>query len=210
MGGERLGFVSFRMGANLAPDLPAPTASIPMIDFIENAYGHGLPDQNVLLPGRFAYRTVPIKSPVCVPAKIVREVGLMNEDLAPYMHDDTDLAIRTTIAGYVNGAFALRFYSDVRWGGTRSTPHPEMNPISVRNQGRIREKYGAELQKIIHGIQRNDVVEFPEMFSDELDKQALAQYENARKLSTHLYFSRGARVSSALRRIIGKLQPPKH
>ena len=166
-----LGFVSFRMGANFAPDALTSSSSVPLTSFIENAYGHGIHTE-ILLPGRFAYRTVPIKSPICLPAKIVREVGLMNEELAPYMHDDTDLAIRTTNAGYMNGVFALRFYSDVKWGGTRTNPHDELPKFEIRNMNRIRERYGVDLQKIAERVQRKDVIALPGMSSDELHNKA--------------------------------------
>jgi glycosyltransferase involved in cell wall biosynthesis len=199
-GGGTLGLVSFRLGANFAADALTSTASNPVTDSVENAYGHGLPDAKVLLPGRFAYRTVPTKSPVCIPAKIVREVGLMNEDLAPYMHDDTDFAIRSTAAGYQNGVFALRFYSDVKWGGTRVNPHPELNRMASRNMNRIRKRHGPELHKIAQGVQRNEVIAFPEMCSDEADRQALLQLEETTHSHPASSSLRGA-IRSGLRRI---------
>jgi len=200
-----LGFVSFRMAANFAPDALTSSASTPLIEFIESAYGHGATDKEILLPGRFAYRTVPIKSPVCIPTKIVRDVGLMNENLAPYLHDDTDLAIRTTLAGYTNGVLALRFYSDVDWGGTRINPHPEMAQMEKRNMNRIREQYGAELQRIAQNPQRKDVISLPGMCSDELDRQALQQYEQAKQKLAKWRPSLGYRVRSTLKRITSQL-----
>lgn len=190
-GGPTLGFVSFRMGANFAPDAQSAVVLSPTTDLIENAYGHGISDADILLPGRFAYRTVPIKSPVCIPTKIVREVGLMNEDLAPYMHDDTDLAIRTTLAGYSNGVFGIRFYSDVNWGGTRTNPHPELGQMAQRNMNRIRSRYGSELERIARGNQRKELIAFQELCSDTLDKHAIAQHERAsRQLPQPSFVSR--------------------
>jgi glycosyltransferase involved in cell wall biosynthesis len=208
-GGSTLGFISFRMGANFAHDAQSSAAFSPTTDLIENAYGHGIPDAEVLLPGRFAYRTVPIKSPVCIPTKVVREVGLMNEDLAPYMHDDTDLAIRTTSAGYINGVYAIRFYSDVKWGGTRTNPHPELNQMALRNISRIRQRYGSELERITQAIQRKDIVTFPEMCSEDLDKIALLQHEKAKEVLDQISPSIGRKVQSGLRRIFGKLSGAK-
>ncbi|WP_213804552.1 glycosyltransferase [Granulicella sp. dw_53] len=204
-----LGFVSFRMGANFAPDARSSAVSTPIIKLIENAYGHGLPDAEILLPGRFAYRTVPVKSPVCVPTKIVREVGFMNENLAPYMHDDTDLAIRTTIAGYANGVFALRYYSEVKWGGTRTNPHSELPKMAIRNMNRIREQYGPDLQRIAQSVQRDDVVAFPDMCSDDLDHQAILQYEKTRGLSSQRYASVSNKIRTGLRRILPELSKAK-
>lgn len=202
-GNGALGLVSLRMGANFMPDALTSASPAPLADYIENAYGHGTLEAEVMLPGRFAYRTVPIKSPVCLPTKIVREVGLMNEELAPYMLDDMELAIRTAIAGYSNGVFALRYYSDVKWGGTRKKPHPDLNRIQVRNMNKIRELYGSELQKIAQGFQRKDVITFPEICSDDLDKQALSQYEESKRSHPELAFR--SKMLRGLRRIITKV-----
>jgi glycosyltransferase involved in cell wall biosynthesis len=210
-GGEKLGVVSFRMGANFAPDVLTSGLSTPLTDFVENAYGHGItPD--ILLPGRFAYRTIPIKSPICIPTKIVREIGMMNENLAPYQHDDTDLAVRTTTAGYRNGVLALRFYSDVRWGGVRVNPHPELPTIEMRNMNRIREWYGPELQKIVQAPPTKDITTFPKMGGEELDKQAIEQYESTKALTHRLQNpSFFGKVRNRLRRIIGeRLKAKKH
>ena len=111
-GAGQLGYVSFRLGANFEPDTLQSQKVIPLTEYIENAYGHALPEAETLLPARFAYRTVPIKSPVCLPTHLVREVGLMNESLAPYAHDDTDLAIRITSA---QSQWCLR--SSILFGG---------------------------------------------------------------------------------------------
>ena len=201
-GGDTLGYVSFRLGANLESDAFKGRNPIPLTDYTESAYGHALPEAEVLLPGRFAYRSVPIKSPVCLPFKLVREVGLMNEDLAPYAHDDTDLAIRLISRGYANGVFPIRFYSDVKWGGTRVTAHSNIPKIQARNMNLIREQHRPELQRIAQGFQRKDVVTFPEFCSPALDQHALEQYETTRQLSGS---SVARRIRSGLRRILGEL-----
>jgi Glycosyl transferase family 2 len=208
-GGDSLGFISLRMGGNFTPDALTSSASTPLTEFIENAYGHGDPKKEVLLPGRFAFRTVPIKSPVCLPSKIIRNVGFLNEDLAPYMHDDTDLGIRTTLAGYANGVFALRYYSEVKWGGTRINPHPELPKMEIRNMNRIRERYGSNLERIAQSAQRNELITFPEMCSDELDRQALLQYERSKQMAAQLAPSFGRRIGVKLRRIIAELPQGK-
>ena len=91
--------------------------AVPYEDYVENAYGHGIRNADVLLPGHLAYRTVPIKSPVCIPFELVRSIGMFEEKLAPYGHDDPEYAIRALKAGYHNAVFAIRFYSDIKWGG---------------------------------------------------------------------------------------------
>jgi hypothetical protein len=209
-GGDTLGFVSFRMGANFTPDALYSSSSAPLTENIENAYGHGNPAPEMLLPGRFAYRTVPIKSPVCVPTKIVREVGLMNEDLAPYMLDDMDLAVRTTIAGYQNGVFALRFYSDLRWGGARTNTkaHLNLQKQMLRNMNKIRERYGPQLEKIAQSPQRSDVIAFPEMCSDALDAEARLQFQKAAQVLAQQCSLKG-RLRSRLRSLIAMLPGAK-
>jgi hypothetical protein len=204
-GKESLGYVSFRLGVNFETNALTGGRIVPLTDCIENAYGHAVHGAEVLLPGRFAYRTVPIKSPVCLPAKLVREIGLMNEELAPYGHDDTELAIRLATAGYVNGVFALRFYSDLKWGGTRVNPHGEIPRIQARNMNKIREKYGPELQRIAQGVQRKDVISFPDICSDELDRQARLQYEKTKQLAALPGPSAGTRIRSGLRRLMAEL-----
>jgi hypothetical protein len=204
-GGGRLGYVSFRLGVNFEPDARTSGRTVPLNDCIENAYGHGFPGAEVLLPGRFAFRTVPIKSPVCLPSRLVREVGLMNEDLAPYGHDDTELAIRLVRAGYDNGVFGVRFYSELKWGGTRATPHPGMHTIQARNMDKIRALYGPELEEIARGVQRKDVIALPGLCSEELDAQALAQYERTKRLSALPHATVGSRIRSGLRRIASEL-----
>jgi len=200
-GKGRLGYVSFRLGANIASDALTSSSPIPLTNEVENAYGQGAPHAKVLLPGRLAYCTVPIKSPVCLPTKIVREVGMMDEDLAPYGHDDTDLAIRIVAAGYFNAVFAIRFHSDIKWGGTRTKPHPEISKIIARNMNKIREKHGPNLQRIAESPQRNDVIIFPEMCSIELDSQAITRYKAARR--QHPESSLQSRIRRGMRRIVG-------
>lgn len=161
--GTKLGYVSFRLGANFTKDAATGTDDVPYCDYVENAYGHGIQDANVLLPGQFAYRNVPIKSPVCIPTKLTRTLGMFDERLAPYGHDDLEFSIRLINAGYQNGVFSIRFLSDVKWGGTRTSPHPELNKTISRNMGLIRERQGAELADICKSEQPKDIMEVPNM-----------------------------------------------
>lgn len=146
-GGEKLGYVSFRLGSNLGSDAADEAPHLPLVDEIESAYGAGITTE-VLLPGRFAQRTVPIKSPVCLPCRIVNDLGMFAEDLASYAYDDVDLAIRTAMAGYMNGVFGLRFYSDVRWGSTRKPGHPDIMIMVRRNAAILRDRFRGEMAQI--------------------------------------------------------------
>ncbi len=144
-----LGYVSLRMAFNLGSAELTPAGYFAQVDEIESAYGAGVCG-NVLLPGRFAPRTCPIKSPVVLPCKLVRELGMFNEDLAPYAYDDLEYAIRATMAGYVNGVFSVPFRSDVRWGGSRKPGHPDIQPVARRNAKYIAERYVRELLEMVY------------------------------------------------------------
>lgn len=144
-GGEKLGYVSLRMGANFIDDVVQSDDIVPQCDYLENAYGHGLSNAKALLPGYFSYRDIAIKSPICWPFRLVKEIGMLEEKLAPYGHDDLEYAIRCYKAGYQNGVFAIKFYSDLKWGGTRTTPHPEMSKIIRRNIDNIRKWHKEDL-----------------------------------------------------------------
>lgn len=136
---SHLGYVSFRLGINLGPDDPSNPYLI-QCDEIESLYGAGCAG-DTLSPYRFVERAVPIKSPVCLPCKLVREIGLFDEAMAPYGYDDIDYAIRAHQGGYVQGVFSIPFQSDVRWGGTRRPGHPDIQPTVIRNAAYLRRKY---------------------------------------------------------------------
>jgi glycosyltransferase involved in cell wall biosynthesis len=193
-GGANLGFVSFRLGANLEADALTSTKISPFTDYVENAYGHGLSDAQVLLPGCFAYRTIPIKSPVCIPSALVRTVGLLDERLAPYMCDDVEYAIRCTKAGFQNGVFGIRFYSDVKWGTTRTKPDPKMMAIHDRNINQIREWYRDEIPAIYESEQRTEVIEIANLVSEAASQQALEAWEMNRQRLNEFKKLRGWRT----------------
>lgn len=165
--GAQLGYVSFRLGANFSQDAATSNRSVPLEDYVENAYGHGLQNAEVLLPGHFVYRSVPIKSPVCLPTRLVKSVGMFDERLAPYGHDDTELALRLLRAGYRNGVFSIKFISDIDWGGTRTSPHPELNKIIIRNMDIIRELHKEDIIKICQTGQGGNISVVPGMSSEE-------------------------------------------
>ena len=176
--GSKLGYVSFRLGANFAKDAANSKDPVPYTDCVENAYGHGIRRAKMLPLGYLAYRTVPIKSPVCLPFKIVREVGIFNEELAPYGHDDPELAIRIIKAGYRNAVFSVKFGSDVDWGGTRTTPHPELNSIIERNMNYIRKWYIEELTDICMRSQPLEVVKVNGMATPSEEKESKKEWRS--------------------------------
>lgn len=196
--GPRLGYVSFRLGANFKKEAALSNEAVPYTDYIENAYGHGITEAEVLLPGYLAYRTVPIKSPVCIPFGIIRSVGMLEERLAPYGHDDPEYAIRLIKRGYRNAVFALRIYSDIKWGGTRTTPHPELADIVQRNMNLIRQWHGSDLADICGHTQGTEIFEVPNMIRKEESNKALEVWKETReKLGRY----RGALQTQTLMRL---------
>ena len=178
--GPELGYLSFRLGTNFTNDAVTSDSVVPYTDYVENAYVYVLHQAQVLLPGEFTYRTVPIKSPVCIPFELIRNVGLLNERLAPYGHDDMDYSIRCIKAGYRNAVFAIRFYSDPKWGGTRAPQHPPLNQTIERNMKRIRNWYGADIEEIIRTIKTVDIIDVPNMTNETEKKKTLAEYNKAK------------------------------
>jgi glycosyltransferase involved in cell wall biosynthesis len=137
--GRELGYVSFRLGANLIPaDGPL---SIGEIDLVETACQPQLENVALAQPGEIAFRDAAIKSPTCIPYYVYRAIGLLDEDLAPYAWDDHEYSVRSLKAGFRNALVPIKFRSDIDWGGTRRTPHPEMPAYHVRNTAIIREKH---------------------------------------------------------------------
>jgi len=203
--GPKLGYVSFRVGVNFKNDAANSKEPVPYTDYIENVYGHGLPEAEPLLPGHLAYRTIPIKSPVCVPFKLIRTIGMFEERLAPYGHDDPEYAIRVINAGYKNAVFALRFFSDIKWGGTRTEPHPQLGNIVERNMNRIREWHYQSMERICAEEQPKQVVRVPEIGTeDEFDNGLEVWKENLNKLKEFHTEQTGipAMIKSIVRRIV--------
>lgn len=135
----KLGYVSFRLGANLSYDINHEIVNL--VDFVESEFGHSMSGYKHLKSGCFVVRDVAIKSPVCIPFEVVREIGLLDVNLAPHSHDDTDYCIRALERGYTNGVFSVAYYSDLTWGGTRENPHPSLTSIEVRNLKYLSKKH---------------------------------------------------------------------
>ena len=180
--GPRLGFVSFRLGANFDHDAATSQSPVPFVDLIESAYGHGLADAGMLLPGQFAFRSVCIKSPICIPFSLVRELGPLEEQLAPYMHDDTEYSLRCKKAGYKNGVFGLRFISDIKWGTTRTPKKArELAQLTQRNMDIIRSLYARQIARISEDHQPIEIVDVPRLVNQEERARALHIWEENRE-----------------------------
>src|SRR5690242_7148914 len=174
--GPQLGYVSFRLGANLKPDILQSTEGAPFKDYIENAFGHGTPKSKVLFPGQFAFRKVAIKSPVCIPTLIVNKYGFLDENLSPCFHDDTEYCLRMLLAGYKNGVFGIEFHSELEWGGTRKTSNDRLYQHIVKNMDYIRTKYQKQMNTILSIPDDEKVISVEGLFDPKSNKKAQNQY----------------------------------
>lgn len=202
--GPKLAYVSFRLGANLRKDFLTNPNSILFRDFIENAYGHGIDHTSVLLPGQFAYRSIGIKSPVCIPTRIIRNFGLLDEHLAPCFHDDTEYCLRLLKNGYQNGVFAVKYESDLDWGGTRQNPNPRYADYIKKNVAYLKEKYRQEISQIISSPQDSQKHILKEYYDISENKKALNQYHLNRK-KTRRFERKNLNALGILRSYLSKI-----
>jgi len=201
--GPKLGFLSFRHGANLTQNSTFSDI-YPFTHYVENAYGHGLPQAKVLLLGQLAYRDIVIKSPVCIPFELIRAVGLLEEQLAPYMCDDIEYSIRCAKAGYQNAVFALRFQSDVEWGTTRTNPDSRHAELERRNMERIRQWHGDEIERLAIAHATDDILDVPDMATEE-DRTLASEALQRSRAQLEAFVSSRDR-SSLLSKVKGKVK----
>lgn len=177
--GKRLGYVSFRLAANLRPGKRGEL-SIVQEDKVESIYGHGFRDATIVKPGHIAFRMAAIKSPTCIPSYLLQEIGLLDEDLAPYSWDDHEYSIRALKKGYINALYPIKFISKIEWGGVRRTPHPKMGEYYARNTRLIYRKHKVFLDNYRIGEQMRSCEEFGEM-RPVLPDTVYVSYSNHKK-----------------------------
>lgn len=122
---DKLGYISFRCG--LATDLDA-NGILFEHSFLESECGHwkqlNLNHFQEFKNKQLGFCEIVIKSPTCIKKSILDEVGMFDEKLAPFGHDDLDLCIRLNQKGYKNAIYGITFKSMLDWGGTRSPKDP--------------------------------------------------------------------------------------
>ena len=115
---DNLGVVSFRHGANLARNaLYDQSNDLPFTSYIQSECGHYPEEKQIMKLGTFTCKEIAIKSPICIPSRVIRDIGPPDEVYAPW--DDIAYCYKVSNAGYTNGVFAIKFISDVDWGTTR-------------------------------------------------------------------------------------------
>lgn len=130
---NNLGIVSFRHGGNLSRNLIYDESIItPLRDYIQNECGHLTASKPILNIGHFVFREIVIKSPICIPFKIVRDLGVPDESYAPW--NDIAYSYKISEAGYTNGVLAIDYLSDVYWGSTRTKKQKfEVDEVEAKN-----------------------------------------------------------------------------
>jgi len=138
IGYSNIGLLAFRHGVNIT--FNNKNQELKEIDLKESAYGVGMGDRP-LLPGYYIEKMVGVRSPECISTEAVRNIGYLDENLAPYTYDDHDFSIRCLLGGFRNYVLAIKFESDIKWGGMRNNPHPEVEAIMERNRKYLYKKY---------------------------------------------------------------------
>lgn len=145
---DRLGYISFRCGLSTSLDTNGILCEH---SFVESEHGHwkqlNLNHFLELKDREFGFVEIAIKSPTCIKMSVLSDVGVFDENLQPFGHDDLDLCIRLNKLGYKNAVFGVRFESKLDWGGTREQKnqskeyHKRYNEIVFRNKLYLTNKH---------------------------------------------------------------------
>ena len=143
-----LGYISFRCGLSTDLDMYGILFEH---SFFEAECGHwkqlNLNHFQEFQDKQFKFSEIVIKSPTCIKKSILDEVGMFDEKLAPFGHDDLDLSIRLNQKGYKNAIYGIKFISKLDWGGTRTPKdptkyyHTKYNDIVFRNKLYLTKKH---------------------------------------------------------------------
>ena len=138
----KLGLLSFRHGGNISRERYHDESSFefPLTDYIQNQCGHYPNPRQTLKTGFFTFKEIVIKSPICIPFNIVRDLGMPDEKYAPW--DDMAYSYHVSYAGYANGVLSINFISDVSWGTTRNKKQRfDVERVMADNLVTLREQY---------------------------------------------------------------------
>lgn len=136
---ERLGYISLRMGVDVKL-LPVRGAeyntNIYDYNVTESEFGHWsnlgwkeIHNQPIIYVrhGEHMYRDIVVRSPTVCRWNVFEDVGVFDAALAPYNYDCFDFSIRCLERGYHNAVYALKFESDLSWGGMRKHEKSKFN-----------------------------------------------------------------------------------
>jgi glycosyltransferase involved in cell wall biosynthesis len=139
---SRLVHLVYRLGANYTPNMD-------IIDMCENYCGVGF--GTTLALHQYTKRMIGGKSPSTIPMWFMDKYGLLDENLAPRGHDDTELSLRALTLGYETMVLATQYRSDLSWGGTRRKVQDTIGQ-DARNGAYIKAKY----QDLLNNFQITD------------------------------------------------------
>lgn len=137
----KLGLLSFRHGGNISRTAGNYSSVADILeDYVQSEFGHYPKPKSMLTKDSFIFKEVIMKSPICIPFHIVREIGTPEEIYAPW--DDVAYCYKVSRAGYANGVFAINFRSDVSWGTTRHKQQKyQVEKVQERNLFTFRTQY---------------------------------------------------------------------
>lgn len=153
---NNLGVISLRYGSNIGVTnlyqrIRKHTFSgmIEEIDFIKSPddYANFLTAEY----DKFYPRMSAINGPNIIPWNLLSSIGSFDSNLAPYGFDDPEYCLRALEAGYINGLFPLKYYSEIEWGGTRRSKSflKKAAEIHIRNRKYVFKKHKKFLKKYI-------------------------------------------------------------
>lgn len=73
-----------------------------------------------LSAGEFRLRTFVNRGPLCVPQRVVKAIGYLDESFYPIYWDDNDYCLRSKMAGFSNYVAYGEIESEDSWGATRN------------------------------------------------------------------------------------------
>jgi glycosyltransferase involved in cell wall biosynthesis len=153
---NKLGVISFRYGSNIGlislfERLKQITLKgmIKEIDLIKGPDDYANYQKGEY--GKFYPRMSAINGPNCIPWEVLSKIGILDEKLAPYGFDDPEYCLRSLKAGFINGLFPVKYYSDEEWGGTRRSKsfYREVAKIHKRNKIHIYKKHHSFIKQYL-------------------------------------------------------------
>ena len=86
------------------------------------------------------------RGPLALRGDVVRELGYLDEEYAPYIWDDHDLCYRARNRGWICGSYNVKFISEKDWGTTRSKNRDLHASSNLKNQRIFYERHFERLK----------------------------------------------------------------
>lgn len=138
---NKLGIISLRHGGDLSSFLLKKESCIfPIKNYVETEFGHSVSGNlRDLEEGCFMFKEIAIKSPICVPSYLIKNIGLVDEIYEPW--DDIAYCYQSLKNGFKNGVFSISFISEQGWGSMRTKKQQSKHDdIVLKNLKIFREK----------------------------------------------------------------------